>query len=232
MKWFTHVIIPTFFLSLLGCERFEVNTTQPVFVNDSSILHEVDPPLPPPQEASTVPLTQVTPSETAQKILTAAEAYEGQPYVFGGRLGRAGCRRKGQAIRCRPGIDCQSLIFFAFEDVLGTKWWDFSVMPTINVKRNELGHPVSGVNGVLREDLDASKLAPGDVLFFLFEGYNLDVDGPLHVVGDRKFGTWHTGFFHGASDGTYWVLHAAPGEHVKRQPLDEISFDALFAVRM
>ena len=232
MKWFSRVIVLCFSVSLLGCERFEVNTTQPVYSDDLSVLHEANPPLHPPQEASAKPLTHTPPSETAAKILKAAEAYKGQPYVFGGRQGKPGCRRNGRAVRCKPGIDCQSLIFFAFEDVLGTRWWDFSVMPTVNVKRRELGHPVAGVNGVLRGDLDPSKLAPGDVLFFLIEGYNLDVDGPLHVVGDRKYGTWHTGFFHGASDGTYWVLHAAPGEHVKLQPLDDIAFDALFAVRM
>ena len=176
--------------------------------------------------------THVAPSARAASILAAAEAYQGHPYVFGGRLGRAGCRRKGRPVRCKPGIDCQSLLFFAYEDVLHRRWWTYSVMPTETVRDQELGAPVANVDGVLRADLDPSLLAPGDVLFFLLEDYNLDVDGPLYVDDDRKYGTWHTGFFHGIQGGRYQILHAAPGEHVRIQPLEEIPFDALYAVRV
>lgn len=198
--------------------------------SDASSESALSPP-PTPTEPP-APLTTAKESETARAILTAAEAYQGTEYVFGGRLGKRGCRRHGKPIRCREGIDCQSLIFFAFEEVQGKRWWEFSVMPTVNVKRGELGQPVKGLDGVLREEMDASQLAPGDVLFFLYEDYNLDVDGPLYEHKGRRYGTWHTGFFHGARDGRYWVLHAAPGEQVKVQALDEIGFDALYAVRM
>jgi len=183
------------------------------------------------QAATPVPLEVQAESETARAILTAAEAYKGEEYVFGGRLGRKGCLRHGKPVRCREGIDCQSLLFFANEDVLGTRWWKFSVMPTETVADRELGEPVEGVSGVLREALDPSLLAPGDVLFFLFDGYNLDVDGPLHVQDGRQYGTWHTGFFYGVQDGKYQVLHAAPGDVEKVQPLNDIPFDAIYAVR-
>ena len=155
--------------------------------SDTSSESSFSPP-PTPAEPPT-PLTTAKESETARAILTAAEAYQGTEYVFGGRLGKRGCRRNGKPIRCREGIDCQSLIFFAFEEVQGKRWWDFSVMPTVNVKRGELGRPVKGLDGVLREKMDASKLAPGDVLFFLYEDYNLDVDGPLYEHKGRRCNT-------------------------------------------
>ena len=126
-------------------------------------------------------------SKTALEILNAAEQYIGQPYVFGGRLGKRGCRRKGKPIQCRPGIDCQSLLFFAHEKVLGKRWWSYDVMPTQTVKNQEIGRPVLGLAGVLRADLDPTQLAPGDVLFFLLKDYNLQVDGPLLVDGERKY---------------------------------------------
>ena len=177
-------------------------------------------------------LTVVPPSEAAAKMLAAAEKYIGEPYVFGGRLERSGCRRGGRSVTCQPGIDCQSLIFFAMEDTTGRSWRRFSVMPTVSVARGELGQPVAGLNGVLREDLDPSMLSPGDVLFFLMEDYNLENDGPLHTVGEQRYGTWHTGLFHGVKDGKYRVLHAAPGERVRKQALSDIPFDALFVTRM
>lgn len=180
-----------------------------------------------------VPVPNVTPaSEKALTLLTAAEVYQGEEYVFGGRLGKRGCRRNGKPVRCREGIDCQSLIFFAFEDVGGKRWWDYSVMPTINVKRGELGQPVQGLDGVLEADLNPSLLAPGDVLFFLMDDYNLEVDGPLFEKNGHRYGTWHTGLFYGVKNGEAQVLHAAPGDVVKIQPLQDIYFDALFAVRI
>ena len=40
------------------------------------------------------------------KIIAAAEAYLGEPYVFGGRDGRPGCRQGRKRVRCPEGIDC------------------------------------------------------------------------------------------------------------------------------
>jgi len=105
-------------------------------------------------------------------------------------------------------------------------------MPSENVKRRELGAPVEGLDGVLRDELDRALLKKGDVLFFLWEGWNLDADPPLHVSKDKRYGTWHTGLVHGRKDGKVQVIHAKPGEKVLIEPIDEISFDALFAVRL
>ena len=165
------------------------------------------------------------PATPGDRIVTAAEAYLGKPYVFGGRNGRRGCRG-----RCPEGIDCQSLIFFAFERVTGTPWTRFSVMPSISVARKELGRPVPGLDGRLREEIDRSRFRRGDVLFFLLEGYNLDADPPLLVRDGKAYGTWHMGLVDRAG-GRIDVIHARPGDRVRIQPLDAIPFDALFAVR-
>jgi len=189
--------------------------------------------MPVPQEPMEQKVLQDTPaSEKATTILSAATQYKGTEYVFGGRLGKRGCKRNGKRIQCRAGIDCQSLIFFAFEDTGEKRWWEYSVMPTISVKRGEFGQPVPGLDGVLRKELEPTLFAPGDVVFFLLEDYNFDVDGPLHEQDGRRYGTWHTGFYYGLEDGIPQVLHAAPGEVVKIQPLQDIAFDALYAVRM
>ncbi len=166
------------------------------------------------------------------RIVKAAEKYLGEPYVFGGRDGRTGCRRAGKRVRCPEGIDCQSLIFFAYEKALKTKWTRYSVMPSKCVKKNQLGRPVPGLDGVLRADLDQGKLEKGDVLFFLWKNYNLDADRPLWSKGDDQYGVWHTGLVHGLKDKQARVIHAKPGEKVVIEPLDDIDFDALFVVRL
>jgi cell wall-associated NlpC family hydrolase len=166
------------------------------------------------------------------RIIAAAERYLGEPYVFGGRDGRAGCRRDGKRVRCPEGIDCQSLIFFAYEKALKTRWTGYSVMPSVCVRRNQLGRPVLGLDGVLRAELDKGKLKKGDVLFFLWKNYNLDADRPLWSKGDDRYGVWHTGLVHGLKNNQARVIHAKPGEKVVIEPLDDVEFDALFVVRL
>jgi len=166
------------------------------------------------------------------KIIAAAESYLNEPYVFGGRDGRPGCRRGRQRVRCPQGIDCQSLIFFAYEKVQKTPWTRYSVMPSVCVKKNQLGRPVPGLDGVLRSDLDHKKLKKGDVLFFLWKNYNLEADRPLWTRGEDQYGVWHTGMIHGRKDKKVRVIHAKPGEKVTIEPLEEIEFDALFVVRL
>jgi cell wall-associated NlpC family hydrolase len=169
---------------------------------------------------------------TQDKIIAAAEAYLDEPYVFGGRDGRFGCRRGKRRVRCPGGIDCQSLIFFAYEKVTKTPWTRYSVMPSVCVKKNQLGRPVRGLDGVLRSDLDHEKLNKGDVLFFLWKNYNLETDRPLWTKGEDQYGVWHTGMVHGRKDEVVQVIHAKPGERVVIEPLDDVDFDALFVVRL
>lgn len=147
-------------------------------------------------------------------------------------MGRPGCKRDGRRVPCDEGIDCLSLLFFAYEAELGTPWWRFSVIPTVSVAREELGKPVTGMDGILRDELDASLLRPGDVLFFLMEDYNLQADGPLLERDQRQYGTWHTGFFHSHVNGEHRVLHAAPGEQVRYDPIERIAFDGVYVLRL
>jgi len=176
----------------------------------------------------------ITPGElsTAARILRAAEQYLGEPYVFGGRMGRSGCRSDGRRVACAQGIDCLSLIFFSFEDVLDRPWWRYSVVPTVSVERGELGQAVPGMAGILRDEFDATGLIAGDVLFFLLEDYNLDADEPLLELAGKRYGTWHTGLFHSHGGDQHKVLHAAPGDQVRIDNLQDISFDAIYVLRV
>jgi cell wall-associated NlpC family hydrolase len=179
-----------------------------------------------------LPAARAQAPSLAYRIIAAAEEYLGEPYVFGGRDGRMGCLRRGKRVRCPEGIDCQSLIFFAYQKVFKTSWTRYSVMPSVCVRRNQLGRPVRGLDGVLRADLDQGKLKKGDVLFFLWENYNLDADRPLWSKGDDQYGVWHTGLVHGLKGKQARVIHAKPGEKVVIEPLDDVEFDALFVVRL
>ncbi|MBI5545257.1 MAG: C40 family peptidase [Deltaproteobacteria bacterium] len=169
-----------------------------------------------------------TPS-VQDRIIAEAERYLDQPYVFGGRGGRPGCVGKKA---CMEGIDCLSLIFFAYEKVLGKPWTRYAVKPSITVQRKELGEPVKGLAGVLAADLDRRLLRKGDVLLFLLDGYNLQADQPLLTRGDTKYGVWHTALVHSAEGGKIKVIHAKPGDKVVVEPLDAIMFDGLFALRL
>ena len=166
-----------------------------------------------------------------ERIVRAAEQYLGKPYVFGGRDGRRGCVRAGKRVRCAQGIDCQSLIFFAYEQVLGTRWTRFSVFPSVSVQRRELGRPVDGLAGVLAADADTARLRAGDVLFFLLEDYNLEADPALLVKDGRSYGTWHTGLVHSRDGVQVKVIHAKPGDKVLIEPLEAVEFDGLFVMR-
>ncbi len=166
------------------------------------------------------------------QIIAEAEKYLGREYVFGGRDGRPGCRRGGRRVRCPRGIDCQSLIFFAYEKVLGRRWSSFSVMPSVCVRKNQLGRPVKGLDGVPAAELDQGRLHKGDVLFFLLKDYNLDADRPLLVRGGDRYGVWHTGLVHGRRQNKIHVIHAKPGDKVLIESLDDIEFDAIFVVRL
>lgn len=172
------------------------------------------------------------PTPLPEQIVAVAEGYLGAPYVFGGRNGRPGCRQGRRRVRCQPGIDCQSLIFFAYEKVCGRPWTAYSVTPSVSAQRRELGDPVPGLDGVLRPELDRSQLRTGDVLFFLLEDYNLDADRPLMERDGHRYGVWHTGLYHGVADDVARVLHARPGDRVVVEPLDDISFDALYVLRL
>ncbi|MEL6345170.1 MAG: NlpC/P60 family protein [Myxococcota bacterium] len=147
--------------------------------------------------------------------LQAAQPWMGTPYQWGGR---------GTA--SHPGMDCLGILFRAYGAVDGVPWTAYAVNPSELVASGRLGQPVPGLSGIERGRINLEDLKPGDVLYFLIEGHEIP-DAPLHVEGDARFWPWHTGMY--VRDGT--VLHAAPGDVVTVQPLDEIPFDRLLVTR-
>ena len=167
-----------------------------------------------------------------ERVITEAEKYLGKPWVFGGRDGRPGCRKDGKKALCDEGVDCLSLLFFAHESTCGTPWWKFSVMPSVSVREKQLGAPVPGLDGVLAASVNRSLFKKGDAIFFLLADYNLDADAPLFIAGEKKYGAWHTALVTSTAGGAIRVIHAKPGAEVTVEPLDAITFDALFVVRL
>jgi cell wall-associated NlpC family hydrolase len=151
----------------------------------------------------------------AQTAIAVARGYVGEPWRWGGRDTEA-----------LPGVDCLGLLFLAYGKATGTPWREYAVDPSKLVASGKLGKPVDGLAGTLRADVDRTKLRPGDVLYFLLEGYVIQ-DEPLLVIGDRKFWPWHTGLYVG--DGV--ALNAHPAEGTREMPLDELAWDALFVTR-
>lgn len=171
------------------------------------------------------------PPRSPDPVVRAAEGWLGTEYVFGGRNRKLACRDGGRRVRCRPGVDCQSLIFFAYEEALGIPWTRFSVMPSESVRRGRLGRPVKGLAGVTRAALDPSTLRAGDVLFFMLEGYNLEADPALWTHEGRPYGVWHTGLVHHVDGAAAFVVHAKPGAEVVIEPLEAIDFEAVYVLR-
>jgi cell wall-associated NlpC family hydrolase len=157
-------------------------------------------------------------SPAIERIVANAEQYLGEPYRWGGR------NTSGN-----PGIDCLGILFLAYGPETGRSWREFPVDPSKIVASGMLGTPVEGLDGVLHEDLDVTKLQRGDVLYLLSEGHEIP-DEPLMVRGGKRYWPWHTGLY--VDEGEQLVLHAAPGGVVTRQPLDEVGFDALYVTRL
>jgi cell wall-associated NlpC family hydrolase len=154
-------------------------------------------------------------SELVEAAIAEAETHIGTPYRWGGRN-----------TETHPGLDCLGIMYVAYGEASDTPWKDYSVFPSRWVKSSKLGDPVPGLDGALASQLEKNLLKRGDVLYFLTKGFVLD-DEPLLTVGEDKYWPWHTGIYWGNGQ----VLHAAPGWGVTKEPLDNITFDALFATR-
>ncbi len=162
-----------------------------------------------------IPLTKAQ-AERAAKVLDAARTHLDKPWMWGGRDAEK-----------HPGVDCLGLMFLADSAVSGRSWRAFEVNPSELVANEKLGNPVVGVAGVLRSELQIANLMPGDALYFLKANYQIE-DEPLLVRGKTSYWPWHTGLYMGEQK----VIHADPGGEVRIQPLEDLSFDALYATRM
>ena len=155
-----------------------------------------------------------TPSSEVREILGEARRYWGLEYRWGGR-----------ATEKNPGMDCMGLVFRAYATAYDERWTQYSVLPSKLIASGMVGVPVSRLDGTLSAEVDASLLQAGDVLFFLADGYEIR-DEPLLELDGNKYWPWHMGIWTGNM-----VIHAAPGSHVRIQPLSAIYFDALFVTR-
>ncbi|MCB9766231.1 MAG: C40 family peptidase [Alphaproteobacteria bacterium] len=169
---------------------------------------------PVPDDAVRAVRVEVFEDALADAALSAASEQLGTPYRWNGR----------DTARL-PGLDCLGLLFVAYGPATDTPWSAYPVNPSELVAGEWLGPTVEGTPA-MRRDLDVGDLQPGDVLYFLMEGYEIP-DAPLWVRGQAAFWPWHTALYVGGGE----VLHAAPGDEVRRQALDSIAWDALLATR-
>ena len=156
----------------------------------------------------------VTPTADAATALAHARDWLGTPYRWNGR----GTARL-------PGLDCLGLLYRAWGPTTSTPWTAYPVNPSELVDSALLGAPVPGQDGVLRGQVDTDLLRPGDVLYLLSTAPIPDL--PLWRDRGTPYWPWHTVLW--VDNGE--VIHAAPGDQVRVQPLEELAWDALFVTR-
>lgn len=117
-----------------------------------------------------------------KNFLENARKYLSVEYHFGGRL-----------TKNNPGIDCLGLIFLSYSKTFGKKWRDFSVNPSEIIEKKQLGKPVEGLDGILSENVDASMLEKGDIIYLLIR--NRIEDKPLANLNGADYWPWHVGIY-------------------------------------
>jgi len=152
-----------------------------------------------------------------------AKKYIGKEYAWGGRL-----------TKTNPGLDCLGLLFVAHSKTFGTHWYDFSVYPSKIIEKGQLGKPVKGLDGILTENVDASKLEEGDIIYLLCKGSIQDK--PLAIINGENYWPWHTGIYSNKKNNLF--LEASPSYlKVIETPFSEILDEnsptrAIFVTRM
>ncbi|MEN3044760.1 MAG: NlpC/P60 family protein [Candidatus Hydrothermales bacterium] len=151
-------------------------------------------------------------------IVNCAMDYLGVEYKWGGRLTRK-----------NPGLDCLGLIFLAYSKAYRKSWVLLPVNPSELVKSKKLGIPVEGLNGVLKEEIDTSRLKRGDIIYFLVP-YPIGNDKPLAKIEDKDYYAWHLGIYIGNGE----VINAYPGDKVRIDKLIDIIGEdgAIFVTRI
>jgi cell wall-associated NlpC family hydrolase len=167
------------------------------------------------QESPPADPATTTATSRGERALEAGRALIGEPYRWGGRLDEG-----------HPGVDCLGLLFLAWGAVSDTPWRGYPVDPSKIVASGKLGAHVTGLDGVLRADVDLALLQPGDVLYLLVADYEIP-DAPLWRHEGHDYWPWHTALY--AGEGR--ALHAQPGGRVRHQDLDGIAWDALYVTR-
>lgn len=131
-----------------------------------------------------------------------AREYLGKEWIWWGRLTKK-----------NPGIDCLGLIFLSYAKTFNKKWTEISVYPSEIVKKEQIGKPVEGLEGVLTKDIDFSKLKEGDIIYLL--SLNKIDDVPLAKINGVNYWPWHTGIYSNKKENLF--LHAKPQYKVVEQ---------------
>ena len=153
-------------------------------------------------------------------LVTAARSYLDRPYAWGGR---------GAA------LDCLGLVFRAWQDVTGTSWKAISVYPTTMVRKEQVGAPVPGLDGVRTAKVPWDRLEPGDIILFL-NGTENPAEPALATVDGTPMWVWHTAIFSGGPAHNFVVADHFAGAVVEtalpRYLAEEGSgYDGIFIVR-
>src|SRR3989344_6026116 len=149
-----------------------------------------------------------------------ARKYLGKEYQWGGRLTKE-----------NPGIDCRGLIFLAYSKTYNKKWTEISVNPCEIVKKEQLGKPVKGLDGILEKNVDFTRLEEGDIIYLL-SAIKIE-DKPLSEINGIKYWPWHTGIYSDKKNNLF--LHAEPGNKVVESNLKEYfdwKTEAIFVTRI
>ena len=107
--------------------------------------------------------------------------------------------------------------FLPYAKTFNKKWTEISGNPSEIVKNEQLGKPVSGLEGVLTKDVDLSKLEEGDIIYLLTQ--RKIADKPLAIINEKKYWPWHTGIYSNKKENLF--LHAKPGDKVVEQNFKE-----------
>lgn len=175
---------------------------------------------PPPWTAAPDPAQATVPAApdpVVEAALSEAMTYAELPWRWNGR-----------ATTRLPGIDCMGLLFRAYGTATGTPWRAYSTDPSKLVASGKLGQPVTGLDGVLRGEVDTSLLRRGDIVYFLDKDRPIP-DDPLLERDGASYWPWHVGVYVGEGDDL--VLNAHPRFDVVRMPLNDVRWDALFVTR-
>ena len=149
-----------------------------------------------------------------------ARKYLGEEYQWGGRL-----------TKDNPGIDCLGLIFLAYSKTYNKKWTEISVNPSEIVKKEQLGKPVKGLDGILEKNVDFTRLEEGDIIYLL-SAIKIE-DKPLSEINGIKYWPWHTGIYSDKKNNLF--LHANPANKVTESNFKDYlqeTTEAIFVTRI
>src|SRR3989344_5053434 len=181
---------------LIAGSIFRASLIFPNFNNSSCQINKYQ------DSDATIIKTDESPDKYADKrkeFVENAKKYLGEEYQWGGRLTKK-----------NPNLDCLGLIFLAYSKTYNKKWTEISINPSEIVKKEQLGKPVKGLEGILKDSINFSALEEGDIIYLL--SASEIKDKPLAKINGINYWPWHTGIYSDKKNNL--LLHAEPGKKV------------------